>query len=55
MSGSIQTVAGKIAVSYAKRDNAVEFKILIPEGVQAVFRYDNREIELKSSENVFCI
>lgn len=55
MSGSLQTAAGKIAVSYVKRNNAVEFKILIPEGVQAVFRCENREIELKSGDNIFCI
>ena len=51
MSGSLQTVAGKIAVSYEKKENKVRFTVQIPEGTQAVFRYNNRELELKTGEN----
>ena len=51
MAGSIETVRGKIAVAYEKQGNAIAFTVEIPAGVQAVFRFGEKALVLKSGEN----
>ena len=51
MSGSIETVNGKVAVSYKKDADTVCFSITIPKGTKAVFRYENNETVLCEGVN----
>ncbi len=51
MSGSMETVRGKIAVSYEKKDGKTAFTVTIPEGVRAILRFGGEELMLKSGEN----
>ena len=53
MSGSISTPKGTVAVSYVKKSTSTEFKIQIPKGTKAVFRYADKEFELTEGENIF--
>ena len=53
MSGSIETPHGRVAVAYEKTDSGVSFKITIPAGVTAVFRYADKERSLQTGENSF--
>lgn len=52
MSGSMTVPNGKIAVSYEKIGDKVDFKINIPENTEAVFCYGDKEIALSCGENV---
>jgi hypothetical protein len=51
MSGSMETPKGKVAVSYEKKDGGVTFCVVIPAGIEAVFRYEDREWVLAEGEN----
>ncbi len=51
MSGSISTPNGTVAVSYIKKSHCIEFKIQIPKGIKAIFRYSGQEFELTEGEN----
>ena len=51
MAGSIETVRGKIAVAYEKQGEKTAFTVEIPAGVQAVFRFGEKALVLKSGEN----
>ncbi len=51
MRGSMKTPAGIVSVSYENNSGKVNFKISIPEGIKAVFRYADKEIELSQGEN----
>ena len=53
MRGSISTPAGTVAVAYEREDEKVRFKITVPAGVKAVFRYFDTERELTAGENEF--
>lgn len=55
MSGSMQIAAGKVSVSYEKTENNISFSIVIPNGVSALFRYNDKEIPLACGENSFTI
>lgn len=55
LSGSRSVPAGEIHVSYVKKDDSVEFKIVIPTGVSAEFILGNRKQQLKNGENIICI
>lgn len=55
MSGSMETPQGTVAVSYRKNGEAVDFKIVIPAEVNAVFKYDGREYPLNAGENAFTV
>ena len=55
MAGSIQTVKGKIAVSYEKKDAKTVFAVEIPANCSAVFRYDGAEYALAAGENTFIL
>lgn len=51
MSGSMLTPNGAIEVSYIRKPNGIECKIVIPKNTKAVFRYSNQEFELTEGEN----
>ena len=53
MSGSMSTPNGTVAVNYVKNSTCTEFKIQIPKGTKAVFRYADKEFELTQGENIF--
>ena len=53
MSGSMKTPSGVVAVSYQNNSGEVKFNISIPDGVNAVFRYLDKEIRLSKGENEF--
>lgn len=53
MRGSISTPAGTVAVAYEKKDEKLCFRITVPAGVKAVFRYLDEERKLTTGENVF--
>ena len=55
MSGSMETPQGTVAVSYRKNGSAVDFKIIIPAGVNAVFTYADKEYVLNAGENNFTV
>lgn len=52
MSGSMMTAAGKIAVSYKKENSKIKFEITIPEGTEAVFKFNGKTMPLAHGENV---
>ena len=51
MSGSISTKNGRVSVAYQRGENGLAFKIVIPKGTKAVFRYADKEILLCEGEN----
>ncbi len=51
MAGSIETVRGRIAVTYEKKDGKTVFTVTIPEGVSAIFRFGGKETPLAAGEN----
>ncbi len=51
MSGSIETVRGKISVAYEKKDEKILFSVTVPEESTAVFRFGGKEIPLCAGEN----
>lgn len=51
MAGSIETVRGKIAVAYEKKDGKTLFTVTVPEAVSAIFRFDGKEMPLAAGEN----
>ena len=51
MAGSIETVRGKIAVSYEKKDGKTVFTVTVPEASAAVFRFEGKETVLNAGEN----
>lgn len=55
MRGSMQTPQGTVSVSYQKSPNGIEFDLVIPDGVTAVFRYGDADISLQAGENHVCI
>ncbi len=55
MSGSIETPAGKVSVSYINTDGSTEFEITIPKGVKAIFRSKAECFDLKNGVNKITI
>ncbi len=55
MSGSMKTPAGFVAVSYENNSGETKFRISIPDGTKAVFRFADKEYELLKGENEFAI
>ena len=53
--GSFKTVKGIFAVSYEKKNGAMSFEVEVPNDVEAVFVYGNKELELKSGKNIFSV
>lgn len=51
MAGSIETVRGKISVSYEKKDGKTVFTVTVPEASAAVFRFEGKETALSAGEN----
>jgi alpha-L-rhamnosidase len=51
MRGSIRVAAGDIAVEYKKDSGKVIFSICVPEGVEATFRFADKDTELSSGLN----
>ena len=51
MAGSIETVRGKIAVSYVHENEKIHFTVTVPEKTTAIFRFGEKEIPLKMGEN----
>lgn len=55
LSGSIQTVLGRIAVSITRKDVQSTFIVEIPDGVEGEFVYGNMRIKLSAGENKIVI
>lgn len=51
MSGSLRTLHGDVAVNYENNSGKVKFRISIPEGTKAVFRFGDKEYALSQGEN----
>ena len=51
LSGSRSIPAGKVEVSYEKKEERIEFKIVIPKNVRATFKMGDLQLELGSGEN----
>ena len=51
MSGSIETVNGKVAVSYKKEAETVCFSVTIPQGTKATFKFNDTETVLHEGIN----
>ncbi len=51
MGGSIETVRGKIAVSYEHKDGKLLFTVTIPENTKAILRFDGKDTPLAAGEN----
>ena len=51
MAGSIETVRGKIAVSYVHENEKIHFTVTVPEKTTAIFRFGEKEFPLKTGEN----
>lgn len=51
MSGSIETVNGKVAVSYQKEAETVCFSVTIPQGTKAIFKFNDTETVLHEGIN----
>ncbi len=51
MAGSIETVRGRISVSYEKKGGKTHFRITVPEGAKAVFRFGGKDTPLTVGEN----
>lgn len=51
MSGSMHTPNGMVEVSYTKKSNGIECKIVVPQKTKAIFRYSNQEFELTEGKN----
>jgi alpha-L-rhamnosidase len=51
MAGSIETVRGKIAVSYEHKDEKIHFSVTVPEKTTAIFRFGGKDIPLAAGEN----
>ena len=49
--GSIQTPKGEIFVAWEKKEGSIAFDITVPQGVEAVFTYDNVRCELQAGMN----
>ena len=55
MSGSMETPKGTVSVEYRKNGEAVDFKISVPSGITASFKYKDKEHPLTEGENLFSI
>lgn len=55
LSGSMHTPNGTVAVSYIKKSNGIQCKIVIPKNTEAIFRYSDQEFKLTDGENVFIL
>lgn len=53
MSGSMEIPSGTVSVEYRKNGDAVDFKISVPSGITASFKYNEKEYALKEGENCF--
>ena len=49
--GSIVTPKGEIAVSWEKKEGHIAFEVTVPQGMEAVFTYNNVSCELKAGRN----
>ena len=55
LSGSMHTLHGTVAVSYIRKSNGIQCKIVIPKNTEAIFRYSDQEFKLTDGENVFIL
>ncbi len=55
LKGSRTVPAGMIEVSYEKKEAGVEFRVVIPKGLQAKFELGDMKIKLMSGENSFVV
>jgi hypothetical protein len=55
LSGSLQTVSGRIAVSISRKDGQSRFIVEIPDGMEGEFVYGNMRIKLSAGENKIVI
>ena len=55
LSGSMHTPNGTVAVSYIRKSNGIQCKIVIPKNTEAIFRYSDQEFKLTDGENVFIL
>ncbi len=55
LKGSRMVPAGLIEVAYAKKETGVEFKIVIPENLKAVFKLGELQLELSAGENTIVV
>ena len=55
MSGSMAIPAGTVSVSYENKADSVNFTVSVPDGVNAVFRFKNKELTLPQGKNEFVI
>lgn len=55
MSGSMAIPAGTVSVSYESKAGSVNFTVSVPDGVNAVFRFKNKELTLPQGKNEFVI
>ena len=53
MSGIMKTPNGTVAVGYVKENGRIRFKITIPTGTEAIFRYAGQEYSPETGENEF--
>ena len=53
VSGSRGIPSGTVSVSYEKTDSSVEWKVVIPENLEAVFNFGGEKRQLQSGENRF--
>ena len=44
--------SGVVSVDYEKKDGGITFKVVIPEGQSATFRYGDEEYPLAAGENI---
>lgn len=51
-SGSLVLENGRLAVSYTRENGKIKLKIIVPNGVEALFSYGKEEISLKCGENI---
>ena len=51
MAGSIETVKGRVAVSYEKKDGKICFCITVPASSAAILRFNGKELPLAPGEN----
>lgn len=54
LSGHRTLPSGVVSVDYEKKDGGITFKVVIPEGQSATFRYGDEEYPLAAGENTFC-
>jgi len=55
MCGKMQVPNGTVGVSYKKENGRIHFEIIIPSNVEAIFKYEEREYNLRVGSNEFVL